>query len=354
MQWYLDAEKRSLPWKNSQNAYHIWLSEIILQQTRVAQGKPYYEKFVRTFPTITELADATEDEVLKLWQGLGYYSRARNLHHTAKFIKEHYKGIFPNTYEDIRALKGVGDYTAAAIASFAFDLPYSVLDGNVYRVLARFFGIDTPIDSTEGKKQFAQLAQELLAVQQAADYNQAIMDLGALICKPQTPLCTQCHLKEACVAFQDKKVSAFPVKSKKLEKKQRFFYYIVWKSPEGCSVLQKRGEKDIWEGLYDFPLLELDSLLEVDRFSFLWETDIWMKWMQDKPFSPTISRISGPHKQMLTHQTIVAFFIEIEAAIPLFFNKNLSYMVVEQKNIEKFAVPKIVQQYLTQRQSSLF
>ena len=354
MDWYFGKEQRKLPWKASQNAYHIWLSEIILQQTRVEQGKPYYEKFIAAYPTIVELANASEDELMKLWEGLGYYSRARNLHFTTQFIRDHYDGIFPDNYEEIRALKGVGDYTAAAIASFAFDLPYSVVDGNVYRVLSRFFGIESPIDSSAGKKEFAQLAQSLLVASQAADYNQAIMDLGALVCKPKSPLCTTCPMRSSCVANREERIGFFPVKEKTLAKKNRFFYYFVWESPSGFSILHKRTEKDIWQGLYDFPLIELDKLVERTELSELWASETWQTWTAGSTYQIQADKIYGPFKQVLTHPNIVALFIRVEGPLPSFFMKNLSYVEVEPKNIKKFAVPKIVQQFLIQKQSSLF
>lgn len=227
IEWYR-TNKRDLPWRKTKNPYQIWLSEIILQQTRVEQGLSYYLKFIEKYPSIKDLANAPQDEVLKLWQGLGYYSRARNLHYTSKVITDKYKGEFPATYKEILDLKGIGEYTAAAISSFSFNLPYPVIDGNVYRVLSRVFDIDTPIDSTLGKKEFKELAYELINKNNPSEYNQAIMEFGALYCKPQSPDCENCIFTSTCLAFKTKKINELPVKSKKLKQKNRYFNYLVF------------------------------------------------------------------------------------------------------------------------------
>ncbi|HEY0272663.1 MAG TPA: A/G-specific adenine glycosylase, partial [Chitinophaga sp.] len=245
-----------MPWKGEKDPYRIWLSEIILQQTRVEQGWPYYERFVQAYPTITHLARAADDEVFRLWQGLGYYARCRNMLAAAREIAHTFHGRFPNTYESILALPGIGAYTAAAIASFAFGLPHAVLDGNVYRVLARYFGIQTPSDSTEGKKEFTQLAGELLDKTQAAAYNQAIMDFGAVVCKPQLPECNTCPLSPQCVALHTGQAYRLPVKTKKLVIRQRFFYYMILIYNKQVYI-RKRVEKDIWQNLHEFILVEL-------------------------------------------------------------------------------------------------
>lgn len=328
---------RPLPWKGSQNPYHIWLSEILLQQTRTEQGLPYYEKFVAQFPTITDLADASEDEVFKLWQGLGYYARARNLHATAKFIAYQLDGKFPDAYADIRALKGVGDYTAAAIASFAYNLPHAVVDGNVYRVLSRFFGIDTPIDSTEGKKQFADLAQQLLDTEQPARYNQAIMDFGAIHCKPQQPICSTCLHQAKCVAFQQKKTAILPVKSNKLVKKDRFFYYFIYNFDQHIQ-LHKRTSKDIWQGLYDFPLLELDKNYTPTQLQMLPE---WRDW---QPPQSQVRSVSQPFRQELSHQKIIGIFVEMELENGFFLNDE-NYISIPRSHFERYAVPKLLTSY---------
>lgn len=259
--WYLQ-NKRDLPWRNTTNPYYIWLSEIILQQTRVEQGMSYYFKFVEHFPSVQDLAAASEQEVLKLWQGLGYYSRARNLHFSAKYIVEELNGNFPDTYNEILKLKGVGDYTASAIASIAFGESTAVVDGNVYRVLARFFGVDTAINSTQGIKYFKQLAQELIDVKNPATHNQAIMEFGARMCKPQNPDCEVCPLDDKCVALAEKKVKLLPVKEKKIKIKKRYFNFIVFKTDDNKTRLEQRTGKGIWQGLYQFPLVETTSIIE--------------------------------------------------------------------------------------------
>ncbi|PTX60031.1 A/G-specific DNA-adenine glycosylase [Kordia periserrulae] len=253
--WYLQ-NKRDLPWRKTKDPYRIWLSEIMLQQTRVAQGLPYYEKFTAAFPTVYDLAKAEESQVLKLWQGLGYYSRARNLHYTAKDIVENYNGKFPSTYKELLQLKGVGDYTASAIASICFDEVAPVVDGNVYRVLARYFDIDTPINSTEGIKKFKELAFEVIAEDDPANFNQAIMEFGAVQCKPQNPYCIVCPLNNSCEGLKNQRVGMLPVKLKKTKIKHRWFNYLVVIAKETETLLEERTGKGIWQGLYQFPLLE--------------------------------------------------------------------------------------------------
>ena len=253
LQWF-EENGRTLPWRETRDPYAIWLSEIILQQTRIEQGRPYWERFMQRWPTVEALANASEDDVLREWQGLGYYSRARNLHTAAKQILA--CGGFPITLEGIKALKGVGDYTAAAIGSFAFDLPAAVVDGNVYRVLARHYGIATPINTTEGKKEFTQLAQSLLPPRQASAYNQAMMDFGAIQCTPQTPLCEQCPLIESCVAFREGKIAELPVKQRTLKIKERQLTYVYIRC-NGYTAIHRRPAGDIWQGLYE-PLLTED------------------------------------------------------------------------------------------------
>ncbi len=337
LDWYHE-NKRSLPWRKSTDPYKIWLSEIILQQTRVEQGLPYFEKFKATFPTVFDLAKAPADQVMKLWEGLGYYSRARNLHFTAKFIATELNGIFPNTHTAILGLKGVGPYTAAAIASFAFGLPHAVVDGNVFRVLSRVFGIKTPIDTTLGKKEFNQLADTLLAKDKAAVYNQAIMDFGATQCTPANPNCTICPMQKHCTAFSDKLIPVLPIKSKKIKKRDRFFNYLVFKNADTI-VLNKRQQKDIWLNLYDFPLVEANSLLSEKE---LLENEVFQKIIGTQAF--TIKKASKPFKQLLTHQKIVAIFWEIELKSALLVNDS-SFFEVKQKNINNFAFPKIVDLY---------
>jgi A/G-specific adenine glycosylase len=260
--WYSE-NKRSLPWRNTTDPYRIWLSEIMLQQTRVAQGTPYYIEFIKEFPTVYDLADASEEKVLKLWQGLGYYSRARNLHFTAKKIVEEYNGNFPETYEELLKLKGVGDYTASAIASISYNLPEAVVDGNVYRVLSRYFGVDIPINASEGITYFKNLARKVLSSENIRDYNQGIMEFGALQCAPKKPLCLSCPLNETCVALQTNRIDKYPVKLKKTKVKKRFFNYLVVLDEERNTHLIKRSGKGIWQNLYEFPLLETQEEIGV-------------------------------------------------------------------------------------------
>jgi A/G-specific adenine glycosylase len=303
---------RPLPWKGERDPYKIWLSEVILQQTRVEQGLPYYERFVAQYPSIRELADASEDELFKLWEGLGYYSRARNLHATAKHIAYDLNGLFPSTYEGIRALKGVGDYTAAAIASFAFDLPHAVLDGNVYRVLARFFGIEMPTDTPTAKRTFAAIAQELLDLEQPAAFNQAIMDFGATWCTPRQPQCGDCPMRSACKALQMGKVLELPFKSKKISKKERFFCYFLVQY-QGSTFVRKREDRDIWKGLWEFPLREADSMTALTS----WDEEALKIWLHEQFFSSQnpaewhLKLHSKIRQQTLTHRIVTAIFCEV-------------------------------------------
>ena len=245
-----------MPWKGEKDPYKIWVSEIILQQTRVEQGLAYYNRFIKTFPTVHHLAKAPETTIFKLWEGLGYYTRCKNLIATAKYISKELNGKFPNKYDEILKLKGIGPYTAAAIGSFAFNLPHAVVDGNVFRVLARFFGIKTATDTTEGKKIFTALANELLDKKQPGIYNQALMDFGAMICKPQQPLCMECPLKTGCVAYLHDLITVLPIKEKTITKKPRWLYYIIIEH-NGKVYVRKRSEKDIWQNLYEFVLLKM-------------------------------------------------------------------------------------------------
>ncbi len=253
--WY-SIHKRSLPWRNTTNPYNIWLSEIILQQTQVKQGWPYYEAFVTKYPSVFDLAEAKEQDVLNLWQGLGYYSRARNLHASAKYIANELDGVFPSTYKTIKVLKGVGDYTASAIASISFNEVTAVVDGNVYRLLSRVFGIETPINSAKGIKAFKLLAQELIDAKQPATFNQAIMDYGSQVCKPKQPMCTDCVFTTNCKAIQLDKVNELPLKLKKTKVTSKFFNFIVYLNSANKVVLEQRTTKGIWQNMYQFPLLE--------------------------------------------------------------------------------------------------
>jgi len=263
--WYSDY-KRDLPWRKTQNPYYIWLSEIIMQQTKIKQGLPYYEDFVANFPTVFDLAKAKESDVLKLWQGLGYYSRARNLHFSAKYIVTELNGEFPKTYKELLQLKGVGDYTASAIASICYNEPTAVVDGNVYRVLSRYFGIETPINSSQGIKEFKELAQSLLPKDNIGDYNQAVMEFGATQCKPNQPNCEVCPLKKKCIALQLNKIKVLPFKINKIKVSKKYFNFLVFVSEDKKTILEKRVKKGIWQHLYQFPLIETKESLLYKNF----------------------------------------------------------------------------------------
>lgn len=278
LKWNLEENTRQMPWKGEKDPYKIWLSEIILQQTRVEQGLSYYNKFIKTFPDVHRLAKTPDEKIFKLWEGLGYYARCRNLIATARFISKELKGKFPGDYENIKALKGIGPYTAAAISSFAFNLPHAVLDGNVFRVLARVFGIAAPIDSAQGKKIFTSLADELLDKKQSGLFNQAIMDFGAVVCKPAAPVCSTCVFKKHCFAFLNNKVDDLPVKEKKISIRKRWFYYLVMEHQKKIAI-RKRTEKDIWQNLYEFPLIETTNESNTETILQLAEKRKWLKKM---------------------------------------------------------------------------
>ena len=335
--WYLQ-NKRNLPWRNTNNPYHIWLSEIMLQQTRVLQGLPYYLKFIEAYPKVEDLASAPEDEVLKLWQGLGYYSRARNLHATAKRVANEMEGIFPNNYKDLLKLKGVGDYTASAISSISFNQPEAVVDGNVYRVLSRFFGISTPINSTAGQKEFKQLAQELIDKEQPGTFNQAIMEFGARYCVPQNPDCENCIFNDSCVAFQQKKVAQLPVKIKSKPVKKRFFNYLVILSENERTVLQQRNGKGIWHKLYEFPLIETSKEIEVSELQKLPQ-------FQDFSDKINIRNISLYNEEAvvhkLSHQHLNTRFWIIET-----LDETESSVAISE--IESYAMPVLIANFVSE------
>lgn len=327
--WY-DQHKRDLPWRNTRDPYLIWLSEIILQQTRVAQGLDYYLRFAERFPSPRALAEAAEDDVLKLWQGLGYYSRARNLHEAAKSMN----GVFPSTYEGVRALKGVGDYTAAAICSIAYSMPYAVLDGNVYRVLSRVYGIATPIDSVSGKKEFLALAQKMLDTRSPGDYNQAIMDFGATVCTPQSPACLTCPLAEQCTARLENRVEQLPVKGQKTKVSARYFHYI-YVEQGGDTWLHKRGAGDVWQNLYEPVLLETPEP----------RADISALPGYKKLFGRrTSSLVAAPVKHVLSHRIIYADLYLVK--LPSSLSVLPEFIRVPQDDVKKYAVSRLVQKLL--------
>lgn len=327
-----------MPWKGEKNPYRIWLSEVILQQTRVEQGLGYYERFIRRYPDIHRLAAAPDDQVFKLWEGLGYYSRCRNLLSTARLIVSEYEGHFPEKYEEIRALKGVGPYIAAAISSFAFNLPFAVVDGNVFRVLSRVFGVDLPIDSTAGKKRFSELAAQHLDEEQPGTYNQAIMDFGAVICKPVSPLCAECPMNKICIAFQTGMVNQLPVKEKVLRKKTRWMYYFLFVAG-GKVMVQQRTGRDIWQQLFEFYLFESPAQLS-------WDEARVGNWLRDqfglRQFS--IRSISLVQQQQLTHQTVrgQAIVIDLEKIPPPF----ASHKWVTRRQLKQLPFPKFINHFL--------
>ncbi len=345
LDWFAKAH-RPLPWKKEKSPYYIWLSEIILQQTRVEQGLPYFLRFKEAFPDIQSLAEASEDEVLKLWQGLGYYSRARNLHFTAKYIANELNGVFPKTYNEVLNLKGIGPYTAAAVVSFAYGLPHAVVDGNVMRVLSRFFGITLAVDSKEGKKTIDVLAQKLLDKDAPGDYNQAIMDFGATVCTPKKAKCGVCPLSKKCYAFKEQKVYDLPLKEKKVKKRSRVFNYLVLKKGES-TIIKKRLGKDIWQSLYDFPLIETNTIVSQ---AHLRENDEFQQILKETSFDLTDK--SSVYRQVLSHQRIAAIFWELK--VENFPNELAGlYEIIPYIHIKKYPFPKIIDCYLSDNSLNL-
>lgn len=340
MQWHAVDNDRTMPWKEEKDPYKIWLSEILLQQTRTEQGLPYYLRFTEAYPTIKDMAAAKDEEVFRIWQGLGYYNRCRNMLATARYISNDLNGIFPQQYGDILALKGIGPYTAAAIASFAYNLPYAVVDGNVYRVLSRYFGIDTPIDSTDGKKQFSELAGQLLDKKNSAAYNQAIMDLGATVCKPAAPACDTCPLCDKCFAYKHTLIADLPVKSKKVKVKKRFFHYLLIVCNDAVWI-RKRSNKDIWQNLYEPLLIEDTKVLTLEEFS---KTD------GIKSLDIPANNISeeGSFSQRLTHRIIESQFYIASVNTP---PERLpgDGVWVQISDIERYAFPKSVILFLEKK-----
>ena len=336
--WY-KAHGRQLPWRETRDAYRIWLSEVILQQTRVQQGMSYYLRFTERFPHVEALAAASEDEVLKLWQGLGYYSRARNLHAAARQVVAEYGGKFPTTFDELRTLRGVGDYTAAAVASMAFDQAVAVVDGNVYRVLSRLFDLDTPIDTTAGKRAFTALAEELIAPTEAATYNQAIMDFGAICCTPQNPQCTTCPLADRCQAHAAHTVAERPVKQGRTKVRDRYFHYLHLQC-EGKTLIHRRTEGDIWQGLYEFPLIER---AEPCDFATLSASERFRSWLPAGRFTLRATRTMAPH--ILSHQRLHATFYRLEVdSLP-----TIADMIpISESALDDYAISRLTEKYLEQ------
>jgi len=331
IKWY-HKNKRDLPWRNTTNPYKIWISEIILQQTKVSQGLPYYISFIEEFPTIIDLANATEDQVLKAWQGLGYYSRARNLHFSAKTIRDNYNSQFPSEYKLIRELRGIGDYTAAAISSFCYNLPYAVLDGNVSRVLSRYFAVDTPVDSSKGKKILKELSQKLLNKETPSIYNQAIMEFGALMCTPKKTDCSICPLRNSCKSFGTDLVELLPIKSKSLKITNKYFNYLIISSDKQ-TYLQKRTS-GIWNALYQFPLIEGKLTENQIVHTKQWE-NIFIG-------STIIEKVSLKIKHKLSHQLIFTSFYHIKCDKI----NDSNFLKINWSEIERYPLPILIDKYI--------
>ena len=337
--WFA-KNRRDLPWRHSPSPYQVWLSEIILQQTRVNQGWDYYLRFIERWPTVADLAQASEEEVLKMWQGLGYYSRARNLHHCAQQVVNEYGGQFPADFEKLKQLKGIGDYTAAAIASIAFNLPHAVVDGNVYRVLSRLYDIDTPININEGQTLFAQLADELLNREQPGLHNQAMMEFGALHCTPKNPNCLLCPLQAQCLAFAHQTVMQRPVKLPKVKVTTRYFNYLVIRI-NGSMYLHKRSGNDIWKNLYDFPCIESETPMTVEEVV---ASEKFIQLIEEKPFS--ITKVSPVYTHKLTHRTLLAQFIEIKLEQKLLQIETKDLFLTPESELDSFPIPRLIDLYL--------
>ena len=332
--------RRPLPWRETTDPYRIWLSEVILQQTRVLQGLPYYHRFIEAFPTISELASATEQQVLRLWQGLGYYTRARNLHKCAQTVVEVYKGTFPCTFDHLQKLPGIGQYTAAAIASFAFGEAVAVVDGNVFRILSRIFGLDIAINSPQGKKEFSTLANQLISKKDPALHNQAVMEFGATFCTPRNPRCEECPFKKSCVAFNHDLINVLPVKTPGKRSRRRYFFYVVVEK-DSALLMKKRESKDIWHGLFDFVLIEKNKPVKTEN---LMAEKEHQKWFQ-KIDGMTVSK---KYTHILTHQTIHCRFIHIKAN-PAFDlpDKDMSFYAPHE--IAQLPKPALISRFLDEQ-----
>ncbi len=331
--WYI-SNQRDFPWRKSKSAYRVWLSEIILQQTKTSQGLSYYNKIIKTFPTIKELAEASEEQILKLWQGLGYYSRARNLHFTAKYIQNNLDGVFPNDYNSLIKLKGIGPYTAAAISSICFNEKRAAVDGNVYRILARVFNIDTAINSSKGIKTFQELANSLISDRNPGDYNQSMMDIGATICTPKNPKCNQCPLNSICHAHDNNTFDNLPVKIKKTKIKHRNFNYLCIEY-NGNFLMKKRTQKDIWKNLYDFPLIEGDRIPQ--------ENDIdYKKLLNSILENEIIAEKTKHYKHQLSHQKLHITIKYIKTK--KLYNDN-DFLKVNRRQVKELPFPKPIERF---------
>lgn len=342
LEWY-GKNKRKLPWRTTKDPYTIWISEIMLQQTRVDQGMDYFLRFIKRFPDVQALAKAEEEEVLKYWQGLGYYSRARNLHFSACYIVNELNGIFPRTYDEILKLKGVGPYTAAAIASIAYNLPHPVIDGNVFRIISRIFGIEDPINSTEGLKKISAKVNAIFISEESGDFNQAMMEFGALFCTPKNPQCDQCTIRSSCIAFKKGKVNELPKKLKTQAPKDLFIHYFVFfNKKENMVYIRKRANTGIWKNLYDFPSIDSEKNIS--------ENDI----LNDKEFKSLIDHqkisLKNPVllKHQLSHKNIFAHFYLIPLSKKLHTDKHKNIRDVKLENLHKYPVSRLIDSYLSE------
>jgi len=338
VKWY-NENRRDLPWRNTNNPYHIWISEVILQQTRVAQGLDYYYRFINTFPTIKDLAEANIDKVMKVWQGLGYYSRARNLHAGAKQIMTDYQGVLPSSYTELLKIMGLGPYSSGAIASFAFKEVVPAIDGNVYRVLSRIFGIFASPETASGKKEFFNLTMELIDRKHPDTFNQALLDFGAMQCVPRSPDCLACPFSDICYAYRNNLVNRLPVKGKKIVSRDRFLNYIIVRYG-GSTFIQRREAGDIWTSLYEFPLIETSSSVELE---VLMNDSIWKDLFGNAKVK--ILYVSNPIKHLLSHQTLYTKFIIVEIIKPNYFLKS-NYLKIPIPDIQEYSIPKVIDNFL--------
>ncbi len=345
LKWY-EKHQRDLPWRGTKDAYKVWVSEVILQQTRIEQGTDYFLRFMHAFPDVYALAGATEDEVLRMWQGLGYYSRARNMHHTARILVAHHNGAFPKSSKELVKLKGVGEYTAAAIASIVYDERVPAIDGNAYRVISRLFALPHNIDTSRGKKAFREIIQQIMPENRPGEFNQALMDLGSIICKPVNPLCNECFLNEQCLALQEKNTDRYPVRNPKTPSRKRFFNYFFFEldgpNEKAAFFIQKRTQNDIWKQMYELPLLESDFLLEEDMIFM----NQWWQKLFPQGQGYLISHISSPYTHMLTHQRIDARLIKVKVVDGFEEELRKNFLLTDAEAFDNLAKPILIEKLL--------
>ncbi|RPH31334.1 MAG: A/G-specific adenine glycosylase [Bacteroidales bacterium] len=344
--WY-NQNRRDLPWRNTENPYYIWIAEVILQQTRVAQGLGYYNRFISTFPTIKDLANADIDKVMKVWQGLGYYTRARNLHGAAKQIMAEYNGLLPTSYQELLKIKGLGPYSAGAIASFAFKLAVPAIDGNVYRVLSRIFGVFASPETSAGKKEFYTLTMELIDKRHPDTFNQALLDFGAMQCVPRSPNCLACPFNDICYAYRNNLINQLPLKGKRIATRDRFLNYIIIRYKDS-TFIQKREAGDIWTSLYEFPLIETANQVEIDLLII---EPLWSEFFGKERLK--ILHSSQPIKHILSHQTLYTKFIIVEIDKPTYYLKT-NYLKIPIPNIQDYSIPKVIDNFLAAEPSEKY